>query len=124
MFNFQVTGAHRFQENRVIPVEEVKELCCGFVSTIFRLDKNSRRLGMPKEDPQDLGMLELGSFNEIAESLAWIGCNAITVGSIRNQEAKHGHLFPSKWASRNCCPRFSVNHAVLQSRLNCSECSE
>jgi len=106
MFNFQLTGGHRFQENRVIPVHEVKELCCGFVSTIFRLDIDSRRLGMLKEDPQDLDLLKLGSFNEIAESLALIGCNAITVGYIRNLEAKHGHLFPSKWISRNCCPRF------------------
>jgi len=95
-FSFQHIGGTRFQENRVVPVDEVKELCCGCVSTIFRPDKDTRRRGVLKEDPRDLGFLRLGSFNEIAEALTLIGCNTITVSYIRSQAARHGHLFPSK----------------------------
>ncbi|KAK1759977.1 hypothetical protein QBC47DRAFT_117818 [Echria macrotheca] len=94
MFTFQISGGSRFKENRVIPADEVKELCCGSVSTIFRADKDSRRLGVLNEDPRDLGMLQLGHLNEIAETMVLIDCNTITASYFRNPSAKHTHLFP------------------------------
>jgi len=95
MFTFQVSGGSRFQENRVIPVDEVKELCCGMVSTFFRADKDTRRLGNLNEDPRDLGILHLGSMNELAETMVLIDCNTITASYFRRQDTKHSHVFPS-----------------------------
>lgn len=94
MFTFQVSGGSRFQENRVIPVDEVKELCCGMVSTFFRADQDTRRLGVLNEDPRDLGILHLGSMNELAETMVLIDCNTITASYFRRHDTKHGHLFP------------------------------
>ncbi|KAK0707334.1 hypothetical protein B0H67DRAFT_556048 [Lasiosphaeris hirsuta] len=94
MFAFQISGASRFQENRVIPVDEVKELCCGHVSTLFRADNDTRRLGILNEDPKDLGVLQLGTMNEIAETMVLLGCNTNTANYFRNEDSKHTHLFP------------------------------
>jgi hypothetical protein len=94
LFTFQVCGKSRFAENRVIPVDEVKELCFGFVSTIFRQQQDFRRLEFPNEEPMDLSILQLGSLNEIAETLVLIGCNTKTGTYIRDNTKKHGHLFP------------------------------
>ncbi|KAK0640603.1 hypothetical protein B0T16DRAFT_393042 [Cercophora newfieldiana] len=94
MFTFQISGGSRFQENRVIPVDDVKELCCGSVSTIFRARSDVRRLGIVNEDPRDLGMLQLGSMNEIAETMVLMNCNTITASYFRQKESKHTHLFP------------------------------
>ncbi|KAK4233690.1 hypothetical protein C8A03DRAFT_38584 [Achaetomium macrosporum] len=95
MFTFQIYGKTRFQENRVIPVDEVKELCCGFVSTLFQEDnKDRRRIEFPNEDPKDLSFLQLGSTREIAETMVLIECNTDTANYFRSDETKHGHLFP------------------------------
>ncbi|KAK4447268.1 hypothetical protein QBC34DRAFT_410210 [Podospora aff. communis PSN243] len=94
MFTFQISGGSRFQENRVIPVDEVKELCCGSVSTIFRAGSDVRRLGIVNEDPRDLGFLQLGSMNEIAETMVLMNCNTITASYFRQKDSKHTHLFP------------------------------
>jgi len=95
MFTFRICGKSRFQDNRVIPVDEVKELCCGFVSTLFQGGpKDMRRLEFPNEDPKDLSFLQLGSMDEIAETMVLIGCNTDTANYFRNPNAKHGHLFP------------------------------
>ena len=104
MFTFQISGGSKFQENRVIPADEVKELCCGSVSTLFRADKDSRRLGVLNEDPRDLGILQLGSMNEISETMVLIDCNTITASYFRNKDAKHGHLFPGMLCSLSWCP--------------------
>lgn len=95
MFTLQITGRNKFRENRVIPVDEVKELCCGYVSTLFqRDDKDRRRIEFPNEDPKDLGYLQLGSRDEVAETMVLIGCNTDTANYFRSDDAKHGHLFP------------------------------
>jgi len=96
MFTFQISGGSRFQENRVIPVDEVKELCCGSVSTIFRARSDVRRLGVVTEDPRDLGILQLGSMNEISETMVLMNCNTITASYFRQPDSKHTHLFPGK----------------------------
>ena len=94
MFNFKVCGKTRFEENRVIPVNEVKELCFGFVPTIFSNSKDDRRLDFPGDQPQDLSTLQLASNNDVAETLVVIGCNMDTVDYFRKLDKKHEHLFP------------------------------
>ena len=96
VFTFQVCGQSHFGENRVIPVDDVKELVFGVVSTIFKEGKDSRRLEIPNEDTRDLGMLLLGSPKEVAETMVQIECNTSTANYFRNPDKKHGHLFPSK----------------------------
>ncbi|KAK4187699.1 hypothetical protein QBC35DRAFT_220879 [Podospora australis] len=97
VFTFQISGKSRFQENRVIPVDEVKDLCCGFVPTLFlESNKEKRRIEFPNEDVKDLGFLQFGSMNEIAETMVLIDCNTNTANYFRanNATAKHSHLFP------------------------------
>ncbi|KAK4245113.1 hypothetical protein C7999DRAFT_16661 [Corynascus novoguineensis] len=94
MFTLQVTGKSKFRENRVIPVDEVKELCCGFVSTLFRESKDPRRIEFPNEDTNDMGFLQLGSMDEIAETMVQIQCNTDTANYFRSNGTKHRHLFP------------------------------
>ncbi|EAQ85532.1 hypothetical protein CHGG_09546 [Chaetomium globosum CBS 148.51] len=99
MFTLQVTGKSRFRENRVIPVDEVKELCCGYVSTLFQESKDTRRVEVldtenkNDKDTKDLSFLQLGSMDEIAETMVLIECNTDTAKYFRSPEAKHGHLF-------------------------------
>jgi hypothetical protein len=96
MFTFRVIGKDRFHENRVMPVEEVKELCCGFISTLFREHRDLRRLELPKEKPMDLGSLQLGSIIDIAETMLSIGCNTDTANYFSSNNGKYSHLFPGK----------------------------
>jgi hypothetical protein len=100
-FTLQICGKSRFQENRVIPVDQVKELCCGFVSTLFRENQDSRRIEFPNEDPKDLSFLQLGSTDEIAETMVLIECNTDTANYFRSEDTKHGHLFPGRLSRRS-----------------------
>ncbi|KAL2152814.1 hypothetical protein VTH82DRAFT_3969 [Thermothelomyces myriococcoides] len=93
MFTLQVTGKSRFRENRVIPVDEVKDLCCGFVPTLFQEYNDKRRIEFPIET-EEMGLLQLGSTDEIAETMVQIQCNTDTANYFRSREAKHRHLFP------------------------------
>jgi hypothetical protein len=97
MFTFQICGKSKFEENRIIPVDEVKELCFGFISTIFRKDQDNRRLDY--EEPRDLSILQVGSTNDLAETLVLIGCNTNTANYFRSEKARHGHLFPGNKVS-------------------------
>lgn len=101
MFTFQIYGKSRFKENRVIPMDEVKELCFGYFSTIFRKDTDGRRLDFPDEEPSDLSILQVGSTNDMAETLVLIGCNTNTANYFRSDTTKHSHLFPGKLLSHN-----------------------
>jgi len=94
MFTFQISGGSRFQENRVIPVDEATESGCGPVSTTFRPGSDVRRLGVVNEDPRDLGILQLGSMNEISETMVLMNCNTLTASYFRQKDSKHTHLFP------------------------------
>lgn len=95
-FTLYLTGQSRFEENRVIPVDEVKELCCGYVSTLFHESniKNRRRIEFPNGEANDLQFLQLGSIDEIAETMVSIECNTDTAKYFRSADAKHTHLFP------------------------------
>ncbi|KIH89128.1 hypothetical protein SPBR_07427 [Sporothrix brasiliensis 5110] len=96
VFTFQICGKSRFKENRIIPADEVKELAFGLVPTIFRRKEDLRRLAFTSDDTRSLETLLLGNRNELAETLASIGCNTNTSNSLRDETKKHGHLFPRK----------------------------
>ncbi|CAK7209102.1 hypothetical protein SCUCBS95973_000337 [Sporothrix curviconia] len=96
VFTFQICGKCRFAENRIIPVDEVKELAFGIVPTIFREKDDLRRVALSTDDTYSPGQLWLGSRNELAETLASIGCNTNTSNCLRDENKKHGHLFPRK----------------------------
>lgn len=94
MFNFQMNGLSRFERNRVIPVDEIKELCFGWVPTIYRSTQDKRRLEVPI-DLVDLSSLQMASKSEIAETLVMIGCNKIAVNHFLEEGRRTSHLFPS-----------------------------
>ena len=96
VFTFQICGKSRFAENRIIPADEVKELAFGIVPTIFREKEDLRRVALSTDDTFNPGKLWLGSRNELAETLASIGCNTNTSNCLRDENKKHGHLFPRK----------------------------
>ncbi|KAL0943074.1 modin [Colletotrichum truncatum] len=96
MFTFQVHGRNRFEANRIIPIDEVKELCFGFVPTIYRSKSDGRRLKFPNEESRDLSTLNFASMDEIGEALVLIGCNTNTVNyfTAKSKTARVIHLFP------------------------------
>lgn len=99
MFTFQVYGRSRFESNRVIPVDETKEFCFGFVPTIYRANSDNRRLKFPNDEPRDLSTLNFASNHEIGETLVLIGCNTNTVNYFSaSSKARVDHLFPGKFS--------------------------
>ncbi|KAM0331268.1 hypothetical protein ACHAQA_002938 [Verticillium albo-atrum] len=95
MFTFQVYGKSDFQAHRIIPVEEVKDLCFGVVPSIFRTEAADRR--RLTDDRQDLSMLNLSSRTDISETLVLIGCNTNTVNYFAREDTQNkrvAHLFP------------------------------
>ncbi|PNY26095.1 Uncharacterized protein TCAP_03979, partial [Tolypocladium capitatum] len=94
MFSFQVYGKCHFERNRVIPVDEIKELCFGYVPTIYRETLDQRRLEFPSDEPQNLSSLQMASRSEIAETLIVVGCNNNTVQYFLNEKSNTTHLFP------------------------------
>jgi hypothetical protein len=109
MFTFQIYAKSRFHENRVIPVDEVKELCCGYISTIFRKESDGRRVELTEEEPQDLSILQVGSANDLAEAMVLIGCNTNTANYFRSDKTKHGHLFPGMNCLQSLDPSFPAD---------------
>jgi hypothetical protein len=98
VFTFHVNGLSRFERNRVIPVDEIKELCFGWVPTIYRETKNIRRLEVPIH-LFDLSSLQMGSAEEIAGTLLIIGCNKNATNHYQGLEGSKGrtsHLFNRK----------------------------
>ena len=94
MFSFQVTGQCQFGRNRVIPADEVKEFCFGYVPTIYRGISDQRRLVVADDQPQDLSSIAMATRKEIAESLTLIGCNKNTIQYFLDEKGKTAHLFP------------------------------
>ncbi|EON97168.1 putative modin protein [Phaeoacremonium minimum UCRPA7] len=93
MFTFQIAGKRKFTDNRLIPVDEAKELCFGYVPTIFRSSSDPRRLD-PFEEPKDIEVMQFSSRAEIAETVTLLGCNKNTSNYFLNDGKKHSHLFP------------------------------
>ena len=125
MFNFQKNGRVRFERNRVIPVDEIKELCFGWVPTIFRSSQDKSRLEVPI-DLMDLSSLQMGTKSEIAETLMMIGCNNNTVKMLQGEKSRTSHLFPSKsWHRPYVALRtlHKLNLTFAKSPLRSLECS-
>lgn len=98
LFTFHVNGLSRFEGNRVIPVDEIKELCFGWVPTIYRSTSDKRRLEVPIH-LFDLSSLQMGSRAEIAETLMIIGCNKNATNHYQGLDGSNGrtsHLFNCK----------------------------
>ncbi|KAJ4013709.1 hypothetical protein NW752_005421 [Fusarium irregulare] len=94
MFTFSIYGRSRFESNRVIPVDQVKELCFGYVSTIYSVLLDQRRLQFPEDDPGNLAFLQLATREEISQTLIRIGCNTNAVRAFQDAGKHTSHLFP------------------------------
>ncbi|KAJ0158913.1 hypothetical protein CTA2_10648 [Colletotrichum tanaceti] len=99
-FTFEKTGDTSFRARRVIPTSEVKELCFGRVPTLFRAKKNpdedvewQKELTTSSGTGVKVEILQMGSVDEIAETLTQIGCNGNTT-LFYKEGKKHRHLFP------------------------------
>ncbi|KAM0478966.1 hypothetical protein ACHAPX_004944 [Trichoderma viride] len=95
MFSFQVNGQCTFKRNRVVPVDEIKELCFGYVPTVYREKDDQRRLKPPSDEQQNLTTLLMGNSREISETLTAIGCNNNTTRVYLEEGRRTSHLFPT-----------------------------
>jgi len=88
MIIFSTTGKSRFQDNRVIPCNEVKELAFGTVPNIFddtvylEREKNAQSL-----------QLSFGEKDEVEATLESLGCQAET---LKKYAKDHKHIFSGK----------------------------
>lgn len=100
MFTFSKIGETSFEENRIVPVTEVHELCFGYVPTILRgphLFESGLRFPIDMEKEQKIvHTLTLGSNTEITETLLALGCNTNTRRLFLERDKNLGHLFPGK----------------------------
>ncbi|KAH6648317.1 hypothetical protein BKA67DRAFT_360231 [Truncatella angustata] len=97
VFVFEKTGWASFKDTRIIPTHEVKELCFGNVPTFYRennLDADDEWASHMIEQ-KSLKTLQLGSRQEIADTLSLIGCNTKTILNFQKEDPKQmTHLFP------------------------------
>ncbi|KAK0653151.1 hypothetical protein B0T16DRAFT_320581 [Cercophora newfieldiana] len=93
-FSIQKKGPQKWGPNRTVPHNSVKELCFGFCPTTFRTRDDEDKAS--SEEALRLGSLQLGTMEEIAETLVVLGLNARNVNYFRDTEtkARHSHLFP------------------------------
>lgn len=104
VFTFQVRGSSVFKANRTIPVEEVKDLAFGLVPTIYHDSKNhngktldrSRLTALSADEFRDLKYLQMGSANELSETLTSLGCSTEVSELIRRNDTNQRHLYPRK----------------------------
>ncbi|RDW64816.1 hypothetical protein BP6252_10467 [Coleophoma cylindrospora] len=85
MVNFAVSGKAVFKENRVIPSEDIKDLCFGFVSDIF----TTMGYQAKHPDAQSLNLL-FGRPEDVRNTLESLGCSADLV---KKYEKDHKHIF-------------------------------
>lgn len=95
MFTFQANGLSNFERKRVIPVDEIKELCFGRVPTIYRSTHDERRLEA-LDEVLDLSTLLMGNRHEIAQTLTMIGCNKKATSHFEDPKKRTAHLFNCK----------------------------
>lgn len=93
-FTFQKSGPTWFEDNRVVPHRGIKLLCFGFAPTIFRGENDV----VYADESMGRETLQLGSMEEIAQTLDVFGCNTTTVNYFRtkNTVARHSHFFPGR----------------------------
>ncbi|KAG4032271.1 hypothetical protein MFRU_007g01820 [Monilinia fructicola] len=87
MVVFAVTGKSKFEEDRVIPSEHIKDLCFGTVPNIFEED-----IYLRKEDPESQSLLlKFGSQEDVELTLESLGC---TPQILTRYKKDHKHIFP------------------------------
>jgi hypothetical protein len=94
VFTVNYYAKNRFEENRTIPVDAVKDLCFGRVSTIYSWAADLRRVELTEADT--MSSLQMSTDHEVGETLRVLGCNAKTVNMVLHKR-RTTHLFPSKW---------------------------
>jgi hypothetical protein len=97
VFVFEKTGWASFEETRIIPTHEVKEVCFGNVPTFYRSGhrEEDQRWASRMIEQKTLHTLQLGSPQEIIDTLSLIGCNTNTALHFQKEDAKQiTHLFP------------------------------
>lgn len=83
--SFAVSGKATFQENRVIPSDDIKNLCFGFVLDIFGTQGYQAR----HPDAQSLNLV-FGQPEDVRSTLESLGCSADLV---KKYEKDHKHIF-------------------------------
>lgn len=96
VFNFQVTGNPKFGRTRLIPTDDVRNLCFGVVPTIYQNPKQTDGSGNPVDELLALKVLQVGSRQEIAETLGRIGCNTVTCNLSLDETKNFTHIFPGR----------------------------
>ncbi|KAK0666116.1 hypothetical protein QBC41DRAFT_156980 [Cercophora samala] len=97
VFIFSKTGISNFRNRRVIPTQEIKELCFGNIPTIYRpQDREDKALRNPDATrrQKELMNLQLGSRREIAATLSLIGCDSNTIEHFSKGHSRQTHFFP------------------------------
>jgi hypothetical protein len=85
-----------FGRTRLIQAPEIKELCFGNVPSFYRNRESDWEWGRAFSGQAELETLQLGSWDEIAETLRLIGCNTSTRLYYLDEGYQHRHLFPGK----------------------------
>lgn len=96
MFNFQAIGRSIFERDRLVPIDDIKDLCFGYVGTIFRDKEDFIRHPMVQRGVKDLQILSLATPKEMAETAMAAGCNLTTVNYFLKPSSRTSHIFPSK----------------------------
>jgi hypothetical protein len=94
MVVFAITGKSKFQENRVIPCEDVKELAFGTVPNIFDDDDYLE----VEKDAQSLDLV-FGTPEEVETTLESLGCSSET---LERYKKDHKHIFSGKRPPLTC----------------------
>lgn len=118
-FSFQKYGINSFQQNRIIPTDEIKLMAFGNVSTIYRPGpgKDGKAAPYDPDDPKNSWVLQFGSTGDLVESLQHFGCNSKTINYFRDDSKKNAHLFPSKSCLKTPLTRHFILLMVNFSRL-------
>ncbi|KAL3299807.1 modin, partial [Colletotrichum asianum] len=102
-FEFQSDNMNKFEEKRIIPAIEIKELCFGLVPTLFRDIEGEDDIFTSLDDVNKFGSvdhfesfdtLELGSRSEVADTFTYLGCKPETVETFLGESRRITHLFP------------------------------
>lgn len=94
VFTFERTGWVEFGRTRLIQAPDIKELCFGNVPTFYRDRRSDTEWERAFSGQTKLETLQLGSWDEIAETLRLIGCNTSTRLYYLDEGYQHRHLFP------------------------------
>ncbi|RYO95030.1 hypothetical protein DL766_007563 [Monosporascus sp. MC13-8B] len=117
VFSFRYTGGTRFEQHRILPIIELKELSFGRVPTIFNkadgeTPQRTFLVGHVSSVSDNLETLRLGNPEETAATLEAMGCHWKTIDYFK-WSRRCTHLFPVPFEllgmlARNLHPRGSV----------------